>query len=410
MSGSRWLAALALLLPLLLAVATAAWWQTHTPNSAQTCAAWREHFRTLDDSGALDSLRRLAARDQHALPALVAALSSRRAPLVRQAKVELVDHLNRWALLEMEAIEPRQVELLELLAGEIEQCDIAGQRASVDLALRILAEPTQSEAEIAARILAACETILQKREPAPTTIVAEPAPVGSAPTRSADPVMSEPRPAPLHEPIGAQMRLPPLPKAMPSLSAPSTNQNTTHSLNDPTKMQANHEPRRINDSATVDSQPVNPPTALISAEGRRPSTSAVLQGLGPASLVDLLSAWHDVALGERQTIERELTRRKITPRQIEIGLGLTSPNVDERRRWLDQLPRMSGIDPKPWLLWLTRDDSAEIRLAALQIMSTASEPAFQRRAGEMALGDSDGQVREVAQRISRGASEGIGRK
>ena len=40
---------------------------------------------------------------------------------------------------------------------------------------------------------------------------------------------------------------------------------------------------------------------------------------------------------------------------------------------------MPGIDAHVWLVWLSRDENADVRLAALTVMATTSDPNVLRR-------------------------------
>jgi hypothetical protein len=63
------------------------------------------------------------------------------------------------------------------------------------------------------------------------------------------------------------------------------------------------------------------------------------------------------------------------------------------------LPRLSSVDPIPWLLWLSEDARLEVRLAAIGLMATTNDPTLLARIEQMASHDGDAAVKRVAERL-----------
>lgn len=391
-----------LLLPAVALFAAWRWWSARPSTAGSTLQAWHTQLAALDDDSAETLLRRAGNREASGLPVLVAGLATRREPLVNYAKRRLVEVLNHWTLLDTAEVGQQRVELAELLAAEVDQCDAAGQRAAIDLATRLLTESAGTADS--PNLLTACEKVLQSAQAVPTvprvaasiSAPARAASVELTPTKAqASPSMLQPQS--LANPASVlPATLPPLPTAVVKPATPP--ENRTNNIG-PESFDGS---RPTSEPPALQPAPDRPDTHANHASTSRGSSVAPPASLLTLPLIELLDAWHDVPLSERPTIEHELRRRGVTRRQIEIGIGLTSPDITERRHWVERLPRLPEIDPKPWLVWLSRDEHAEIRLAALQIMATTGTPEFQRRAGEMALNDADDQVRELAQRVSRG--------
>ena len=57
-----------------------------------------------------------------------------------------------------------------------------------------------------------------------------------------------------------------------------------------------------------------------------------------------------------------------------------------------------GVDAKPYLLTLSRDQDANVRLAAVGIMATSSDPDLTKRAMELSS-DPDPRIQAIAQRL-----------
>jgi HEAT repeats len=119
----------------------------------------------------------------------------------------------------------------------------------------------------------------------------------------------------------------------------------------------------------------------------------------PSGVMRLLAQLRDADADVATDARRKLVQRGFTPGQIEIGMHLTAADARERLRWTEVLPRYVGIETKPWLLWLSRDADADVRLAAASLMATTSDPQMLERVRQLARDDEDPRVREMAQRI-----------
>ena len=394
---SKWLILIAVSIPTLALVGGGALWLHRAPVSSSAVSGWVAELTALDEDRASNQLRQAASRDVRGLPVLIAGLATKREPLVMLAKRKLIESLNSWELLDAQQAEQNRVSLAELLAAHMDQFDIGGQRVATDLASRMLANPTPGESQEPTRLLTACEQILRvvgatsgavvrSNEPestrAPNTI-----PLNVTRLETA---LEQPRSATMIS-VPRELSLPPLPQvttppvreASPSIIAPA---------NEPSAARTIEQPQT---SPTVpDLQPVPPsPRAKVALPRER---------LGDASLIELLIAWHDATVKERPILQHEFNHRGISPRQLEVGLGVTSPDAATRRQWVEQLPKQAGIDAKPWLLLLSRDEDATVRLATLQVISTAGDLELRRRVSEMSMGDESSEVRELAGRIGQG--------
>lgn len=380
---------LGLVVPIALVALVANWWLQRPTMSADAVVVAQSQFAVLDDARAITLLRRYGDRDASGLATLVAGLTTQRPALVAQAKFGLLKQLDAWSLATPAEADQNRLALAEMLSTHIEQCDASGQRVAIDMATRMLTEPIE-DAAASARLLAACERVLQASHDR-----REPAQIGGIPAANAnkaeETTLAQPNADLPQLRLPVELQLPPLPTAQ-------------------TKKNSNliAKPVSTDTSTTIDrSRPTetSPQLQPVPENGRQQSQRSPhveRQAMADLSMVELLKLWHDAPLGHRKTIEHELKDRGISARQIEIGTGLTSPVADERLKWIEQLPRLTGLDPKPWLLWLTQDPVAEVRLAALRVMATTNEPAFIRRAGEMSSRDDSSEVRELAAKVIKG--------
>lgn len=396
-SRSPLMLVLGLVIPLVIVANVAWWWLQRPTTSADGVIVAQGQLAVLDDERAIVLLRR--SGDQHAtgLTTLVAGLTTKRAALVTQAKLGLLKQLDAWSLDSPNEAEQHCLTLAELLASHADQYDASAQRVAVDLATRMLTEPC-SDAVVSARLLTACERVLQA-----SSDLREPPQIGA----SAKPVTTEIEAAGLLQPntdlpqvrLPVELQLPPLPAA--------SAKNTPSLLVKPASTQSS---QVIDRSQPADKSPQLQPVPETGRLQSQPSPHVERQALDDLSMVELFKLWHAAPVAHRKTIEHELKDRGITARQIEIGAGLTSPQAEERLRWIEQLPRLTGLDPKPWLLWLTQDGVAEVRLAALRVMATTNDPVLLRRASELSGSDDSSEVRELATKMLKGVDGGTLRR
>ena len=94
--------------------------------------------------------------------------------------------------------------------------------------------------------------------------------------------------------------------------------------------------------------------------------------------IDLMHCLDDG--GEASAVaESELSRRGFRAIHLQLAKRLIDPDPRKRRDLADWLPRIAGVDARPWLLWLSRDVDPDVRLAAVTIMATSSDPELHRR-------------------------------
>jgi|GEM_PF-4853896 len=76
---------------------------------------------------------------------------------------------------------------------------------------------------------------------------------------------------------------------------------------------------------------------------------------------------------------QELQRRGVQSEHLELGLELARGSAAERLQAMDQLVRVAGLNPVPWLVWMAESSDREVRLRAVSLLgSTADEEALQK--------------------------------
>jgi len=122
-----------------------------------------------------------------------------------------------------------------------------------------------------------------------------------------------------------------------------------------------------------------------------------MRRLEPVPLMQCLRA-EDPRTARRA--ERELVRRGFTPVQLELAGRLTHPDPATRIELARMLPRLTTVNPVPWLLWLSEDKHPEVRLAAVSLMATTGDPDLLDRVEQLAREDRDAAVQRVAEQLS----------
>jgi hypothetical protein len=126
--------------------------------------------------------------------------------------------------------------------------------------------------------------------------------------------------------------------------------------------------------------------------------SSEMSSVAPASAIDhaalkqmttpsLMRHLHDVpALA--QAAERELRRRGLNDVTLKLARALHDPDPQVRRALVEAIPTISDIDQAAWLWQLAEDEDANVRQAALNILSTSNNPQTQQRAAALQNKDS----------------------
>jgi len=101
----------------------------------------------------------------------------------------------------------------------------------------------------------------------------------------------------------------------------------------------------------------------------------------------------------RRRAEEELRALGFEALQLELALQLTDPNPTVRRELAESLPAMPGIDARTWLVWLSRDQNADVRLTAMSVMATTGDLNLMRRIEQMARRDVDPRVQRQGEQL-----------
>ncbi len=95
-----------------------------------------------------------------------------------------------------------------------------------------------------------------------------------------------------------------------------------------------------------------------------------------------------------------LRRRGYQRHHIELARRLTDPSPDVRKSLAESLPSIPGLDALPWLRALARDEDQEVRVLALTILATATNPSVKVWLNEAIQRETDARIRQRLQRMA----------
>ena len=98
-------------------------------------------------------------------------------------------------------------------------------------------------------------------------------------------------------------------------------------------------------------------------------------------------------------VVRELRQRGYQAVHLNIARLMFHPDPGQRAKLAESLPKIPGIDARPWLLQLSRDSNPALRRRVATILATANDPIFRRRLQEMQREETDRQTADLVREI-----------
>lgn len=138
------------------------------------------------------------------------------------------------------------------------------------------------------------------------------------------------------------------------------------------------------------------PNPLSSDDDSEEPTLRGIRKLPQDKLLRLLESRQDRIVTQAA---QELQRRGVQPEHLELGLELARGSVAERLQAMDQLVRVAGLNPVPWLVWMAESSDREVRLRAVSLLgATADEEALQKLR-QLKKKESDNRVAEQINQV-----------
>ena len=350
---------------------------------------WLREVPSLPDAQVLPRIRQLANFGDDRLPALVPLLASERPTVASAARMALAEQVDRWKLLPPEKASRNVGQLARALAAIIDELDSTNRTFAHDVATRLLLWPVDSAAVDTAALIADCESVLR----APPRFDARSEPLslatGRGPARRAQRWLLDPLPDPAADKTAAQVperENPSFSETRPPLIPPRTvNTTDDESLDSMDAVEMREPP------------PLNPPRGVTPIVPRR-IVPPNWRGVNDWDVMQQLNA-EDVATASAAMTE--LRRRGFKERDFELAAQLFDPDPRVREWLAESLPELSGVDARPWLLWLSRDPHPTVRRAAIAVIATSADPELRNRLREIEREDSDPEIVQQVQRMLR---------
>jgi len=383
---------------------------------------WRGQLETVPDRRAEYLLRQVVELGEPGIPVLVDALGSEREGVARAGKRILSEQLGRWQALGGSSGSRNQAVLAGALADRAARFGPTARGDAAELATRILGWlPNATEVD-RGRVIAACEKVFQadggRADLPPRDLPLTQRAASRRPSDSPQWGFSD------GASIAELSRIPggglPIETAeVPKLVREPLDVPRTAAIDDrrPQRFQQPSDAERLpraNRPGDVSTAPkrieAHPPTATVPEAPRaqpvEPSAPYAVSregpGVRPASLKtsELMRQLHGTDVSAASAARTELGRRGFKKMHFELARRLFDPDPRVRRDLAQLLPAVQGIDAVAWLLQLCRDQSAEVRLAAIGIIATTGDPALAAEAERIARRDPDPRVRLQADRIA----------
>jgi hypothetical protein len=395
---------------------------------------YRRQLETVPEAEAGELLAQAARLEAAGIPVLVEAMGSRRKAVAAAGHQTLLDELSRWQLLRARDSSPLLAILAESLAERADRFPPAARRDAAYLATQILLWPLDGSKADRGRVLACCEKVVrvcggqvdgpalrdgEGADLAPEDFLAA-SDMGSdgladhldddAPQRTGVPL---PRVSALPGGGLADQSDPSLataPACESDDSAPKTAVDGP-ALEQPLRLLAEPEnakslirpPRPLQADKRDNSLSLRPLGFGSSGaeEGaalpESSSDAAPLDLAGTLELMRQLFSPDSPAAGDAR---RKLAAAGFTPVHFEIARQMFDPDAAVRVALARRLPGLGSIDPVPWLECLSRDENAEVRLAAMAILATTGDPTLLSRMEQAARRDPDPAVQRLADQIA----------
>jgi hypothetical protein len=376
---------------------------------------WKNQVLSADDADAPRLMKSLTSLHAPGIRALVELLACDRAVVHSTAELLLSGEVTQALRLDGAARSDRLDTLVEALAAEVEHFGPAGRQFAEDVVRQLLGTGSPEHPCLSDFALPACEQILQ--------VVNQDHRLRRHARQDANPADIEAVLAPFERLAVAQPSAP---------AAPAEEAMTTIEASPEPQLEANaNEPMRVlppeEDSAQsiaeepatldLDDDPMRElpeiPTARRHAGAGRQlnltqPAAAQIGGAptpppaGPPEEVRIITWIRQLRDADPQIVhqaEQALSAAGFDRRRLDLARQLTSPDPSIREQLAEALPRIEGIDAKTWLIWLSRDERTEVRLAAISVMATINDPEMSRRVEDMARRDPDPRVQRQGERL-----------
>lgn len=358
-----------------------------TPHPQQLLAQQRQsELAAAPDDEVLPRLREIAELGDAGIAVLVQSLGSGREVVARGAQRVLREEVDRWQLLPPDVSSPLVAGLARSLAQHTGDLPRSARGVPADLATQILLWPLDDHLVQTEQVIADCETVLRASAGAGSS----PRLAGAAEFAASEKSSLAAVHSPLDDLPAEVAEAPPLP--VRDSSAPRDETSMQGRAREANLDRPPH-PLPLSGGRLIPAGTPSIGAANQAAEISLGARSAdLIAGIGDLEHVVVMSYLHARDPQVAHAAQAELTQRGFTTEQIDVARRMTDPDVDTRRELARALPRIAGINARPWLFWLSRDADPDVRIEALTILATVQDPAVRKQVLELLEGESDPRV------------------
>lgn len=343
-------------------------------------------------------LEQIAGLGDRGVPLLVQSLHSDRRDVSEIAAELLNRYLDEQLHLSIKDSSPRVATLAKELAHQNQDCGTYASDSCIKLATRLLLWPVDRDVADGERLVADCEATIRacapsdKPKPAtePQVVQAQYRDMTSPGIVSDNVITNLPgsglkvEVAELDQDMRADGGFAAEGRVEPQTFFPVANRNGTGDVaSAPQPISVESQPRIVRPDRSSEVRP----------EGDGASDDSDLAMMRKLRSSDPLQA---------QRAINELARRGFRTIHFRLAERLVDPDPAVRRELVEGLPQLTGIDSRPWLVWLSADSDAAVRTAAITIIATSNDPALLQHLREAEKTETDVDVlRLIRSAISR---------
>jgi hypothetical protein len=328
-------------------------------------------------------LKQIAQRDE-SLPLLAELLGDDNPQVTLAAQQAISTEVDAWRGLPADTSSVRVAALAKLLAEQAESFHSHGRFAAAQLADAMLAWPLDEDAVDVVSVFAHCEIVVRSSHDGPDALlrlasVGErasensypiAAPITSANDRSApEPLLSIAVPL-----FGGALPIEPKQSdSTPTVDSPTSLGDVTSAA--PIPPNATNPPREIYEPLAIplrlDSSSPLPRDDRLPSPSNEPVSIVPLaeEDLRNLDDLDLMRHLHDPQ--QRDAVESALRQRGFDALRLEIATRLTHPDPQVRKELAGALPRIAGVEARPWLEQLAVDPNPTVRRVAISVLGTS---------------------------------------
>ncbi len=351
---------------------------------------WRDQLERAPEDRVEAVVAQVAELDELGISILASALGSGRECVAQAAKSQLLEMMERWRGLAARDASARLAKLADSLRRSLPQYGPSAKADAAALAQSILRRPLERAAVDSVQVIEACDEILREcgssEKTPPKTVairgISDVARDGEAEQNAK--VVSRLTALP-----GGGLPIDDSPDELSKIDGAAP----LKAVENPPELQAPSEKRKPRDIRSKSPQDVKA-TAMAPNQGNDDRVFLA------APAIDLMKQLSSTDESTAKRAEKELQRRGMSLTEIDVARQAFHPDPLVRKSLVERLPKMTNMDATTWLLQLGGDSNADVRLAALTILATTSDPALVRQAISMAERDDEARVRRLAERIN----------